>query len=144
MQLEIKIKEQTYNVGLQWGLGCFEIAADHLKVDTVDEVMFAAVKDSATMTRVAYSAIQNYIEIEDDTAVVPFTYRQFQAWISEQPEKLGKDIVSSFENSLYNGKSVKTYYDELSAMVEQLANPTPEPSDTTKKKATPRKPKSVK
>lgn len=132
MQLEIN----NHKVGLQWGLGCFEIAAKHYDVVTVDEVLTACAKDSSTLARLAYSAIQNWVELQDETAGVPFTYRQFQAWLDEAPEQTGLDIVADFQKSKYNGKAISTHYEEINARYEEFIAQ----QDADKKKA-PRKPR---
>lgn len=122
MQLEILENK----VKLVWGLGCFEIASELLKVDTVEEVLFA-VGDTSKMVRVAYSAIQNGCEI--DGIDVPFTLRQFQAWLDEQSEDTGREIIEDFMKSKYQGRAMQDRYDEIIA----LLNPAPEP-ETPKKK----------
>lgn len=111
MQLEILGNKS----GFQWGLGCFEIAAELLKVDTIEEVIFKAVSGTSEMTRVAYAACQNYHEIREEE--IPFTLRQFQAWLNDEDEEVGKKIVDDFLNSKYQGRIMQERYDEL---VERL------------------------
>lgn len=126
MQLKIEIKGQEYNLGLSWGLGCFEIASKHLDVDNADQVYWAALKDKSTFSRLVYSALQNNLELEDETAMMPFSYRQFQSWLSPQPQSLIDDIKSDFESDVYNDKTMKSHYDELVAAIESIKNPSGE------------------
>lgn len=130
MQLEILGNK----VKLVWGLGCFEIATELLKVDTIEEVMFS-VNDTSKMLRIAYAAIQNGCEIEDKE--VPFTLRQFQAWLDPQDPKVGEDIVEDFMSSIYQGRVMKDRYDEIIEILKSTNEPVVE--EPVKKKATPRK-----
>jgi aminoglycoside phosphotransferase len=111
MQLEILGNQ----VKFEWGLGCFEIAAELLKVDTVEEVIFS-VGNTAKMCRVAYAAIQNWYEIEGKE--IPFNVRQFQNWLDKADEETGVKIVEDFMASQYQGKVMKQRYDELIEMLK--------------------------
>lgn len=126
MQLEILENK----VKFVWGLGCFEIASELLKVDTIEEVIFS-VGNTANMARVAYAAVQNGCEIEGNN--VPFTLRQFQAWLNDQPEQVGIDIVNDFQNSVYQGRVMKDRYDEI---IEILNASNTETAEPVKKKVT--------
>lgn len=138
MQLEILENK----VRLVWGLGCFEIAAELLKVDTVEDVIFS-VGNTANMVRVAYAAIQNGCEIDGNE--VPFNIRQFQHWLDEQPADVGEKIVENFMNSTYQGKVMKQRYDEIIEVL-RAANSGSGDSDGNgdKKKVAPKGRKSVK
>ena len=130
MQLEI-LENQ---VKFEWGLGCFEIAAELLKLDTVEEVIFS-VGNTATMSKVAYAAIQNWYEIEGKE--IPFNVRQFQNWLDKADEETGKLIVEDFMNSHYQGRVMKQRYEDLVSLLNTT-------EEEPKKKTTTRVRKSVK
>lgn len=132
----MKLEVLGNNVNLVWGLGCFEISANLLNVDTVEEVMFL-VGNTANMSRVAYAALQNGAEIEGSS--LNFNVRQFQNWLNEQPEQVGVDIVEDFMKSVYQGRIMKDRYDDIIASLQSDDDVKPEP----KKKVT-RARKSVK
>ena len=128
MQLEILGNQVKY----EWGLGCFEIAAELLKVDTVEEVIFS-VGNTAKMCRVAYAAIQNWYEIEGED--IPFSLRKFQSWIDKADEETGVKIVEDFMASQYQGKVMKQRYDELIEMLNTDEEPVKKKETRARKSA---------
>lgn len=128
MQLEILGNQ----VKFEWGLGCFEIAAELLKVDTVEEVIFS-VGNTAKMCRVAYAAIQNWYEIEGEE--IPFSLRKFQSWLDKADEETGVKIVEDFMASQYQGKVMKQRYDELIEMLNTDEEPVKKKETRARKSA---------
>lgn len=128
MQLEILGNQ----VKFEWGLGCFEIAAELLKVDTVEEVIFS-VGNTAKMCRVAYAAIQNWYEIEGED--IPFSLRKFQSWLDKADEETGVKIVEDFMASQYQGKVMKQRYDELIEMLNTDEEPVKKKETRARKSA---------
>lgn len=128
MQLEILGNQ----VKFEWGLGCFEIAAELLKVDTVEEVIFS-VGNTAKMCRVAYAAIQNWYEIEGED--IPFSLRKFQSWLDKADEETGVKIVEDFMASQYQGKVMKQRYDELIEMLNTDEEPVKKKETRVRKSA---------
>lgn len=128
MQLEILGNQ----VKFEWGLGCFEIAAELLRVDTVEEVIFS-VGNTAKMCRVAYAAIQNWYEIEGED--IPFSLRKFQSWLDKADEETGVKIVEDFMASQYQGKVMKQRYDELIEMLNTDEEPVKKKETKARKSA---------
>lgn len=128
MQLEINGNK----VGLIWGLGCFEIAAEIIDgVSTIDDVIFS-VEDVSRMSRIAWAAIQNWCDCQSPAVDNPITLRAFQTWLDNEPEEVGTKITEDFLASKYQGRTMKERYDEVIEMVTALAE---ENGEKPKKKA---------
>lgn len=127
MKLEITINEEKHNLGLSWGLGCFEIACEHLNFNTVDEAIILSLKDEASLSRLVYSALQNDLELQNESATMPFSIRQFQHWLSQQDQKIATEIVQDLNKSIYNGKTMGEYYEYLGKLyaVDKVDEPEP-------------------
>lgn len=113
--MKLEINGNQY--GLQWGTGAFEIACEKLNM-SVNEVLLG-VADNKVILTLAYSAIQNWYELQDETNVLPFSYRQFQAWLDEQDQQVAADIVKDFYKSKYEGKVMEDRYNELIELLNQ-------------------------
>lgn len=116
MKLEIKIKnietgeETTHSVGLIWGLGAYEIFEDRTGIDKDRMHLGFLSGDQKIMTNLVYAAIQNWCETLTDPVEVPFSYRQFQSWLSDAPQEAAADIIRDYEKSTLYGKTMEEYY----------------------------------
>lgn len=123
MKLTINGKEY----GLQWGLGAIEIFCDthNCDVEGIEAAITStrAIDKLKAINNLTLSAIQNWCELNN----IDFNlnYRQFQNWLSDQPQETGNNIIADWKRSRINGKTIgEFYFGEL-------------PSETTTKKKTP-------
>lgn len=119
MKLEIEIKNPrteesvSHKVGVIWGLGAFEIFTDATGIET-DQMHIGMIQGKEKITaRLTYSAIQNWFETLEDPEPVPFSYRQFQAWLSEAPQSVAKLLMDDYTKSSYYGRTMEEFYEEV-------------------------------
>lgn len=129
MQLTINGKVRK----LVWGTGCFEDVCDRLGVSLVDLDILMAENQSKTLNEITYSALRNGAEIDDD--VFDLNYKQFLAWLDQEDQGTGKEIMDDFLASKYLGKTMQDYYNDLIARFEASETETNVP--VVKKKRTP-------
>lgn len=132
MQLSIKDKQRK----LQWGLGALENLCNTLNLSLNDIDLAIMNNDTAVINRLTYCALENGAEIEDDT--LDFNYKQFLAWLDEQPEQVGNDIANDFLKSKLLGKTMEERYNEiiarLNASETEATTPKKKPKRTPSEK----------
>lgn len=130
MQLEIKGNKY----GLIWGVRAFRLAEKRLDMTTANILL--SISDGEVITTLAYCALQNWIQNEDESAELPFSVVQFENWLNEQPQEIADKIVDDFKNSTLNGKAILKLYDEINEIYASIDSGS-EPNKPTKKKKLP-------
>lgn len=128
MQLTIKNKDRE----LCWGMGALESLCDELGVSLQDLDIAVMSNDTKVLNQLAYSALRNGAEINDES--LDFNYKYFLNWLDNEPAERGVEIVNDFLKSKIMGVTVESRYQEIIARL--TANET-EVSAPSKKKSKP-------
>lgn len=108
MKLTINGKEY----GLQWGMGAIEIFCDTMDcdVDGLEKAISSerAIDKLKAINTLSLAAIQNWCELND--VDFDLNYRQFQNWLSDQPQDIGNNIIADWKASRIAGKTIGEYY----------------------------------
>lgn len=116
MKLEIGIKNfdteeiTNHEVGFIWGFGAFEIFEDTTGLDQTAMHMGVLQGNQKVLCNLAYAAMQNWSDVVNGTTDLPFTYRQFQYWLSEADKGVASKVTDDFMKSAYEGGSMESYY----------------------------------
>lgn len=119
MNLEINGKEYP----LQFGMGAIEMYCDKMDcdVDDIDTHMGSSnkVNQLRAINNLTLCAIQNGCELAKPEIKFDVTYREFQAWLDEQPTSTINNIISHWKDTKTLGVKVSEYYDnEFSEEIE--------------------------
>lgn len=128
MQLEIKGNKWQ----LSWGSGALESLCNDLGI-SLQDIEYAVLDDDTTLlNKLTYAALTNGAEIMDIS--LDFNYKYFLAWLDEQPQEMGVEIMNDFMKSKYLGKTMEDRFNEI---IERI-NASAEANDpkTVKKKNT--------
>lgn len=128
MQLTIKNKDRE----LCWGMGALESLCDELGVSLQDLDIAVMSNDTKVLNQLAYSALRNGAEINDES--LDFNYKYFLNWLDNEPAERGVEIVNDFLKSKIMGVTIESRYQEIIARL--TANET-EVSAPSKKKSKP-------
>lgn len=126
--MTITINDREY--GLQWGLGAIELFCDQMNCD-VDDIDLAvgsakAIERMKAICVLTTCAMQNWCELNG----LPFdlTYRQFQVWITEQPQETANNIIEDWKKSMYFGKTIGEHLFGGVAITETTAKKNKKPA----------------
>lgn len=107
MQLEINGKLRK----LQWGTGALEDLCDRLDMSLQDIDVAVITNENKILNQLAYSALRNGADINDED--LDFNYKFFLAWLDEQPQEKGVEIMQDFLESKILGRTMKDRFDEI-------------------------------
>lgn len=108
--MKLKINQKEY--GLQWGMGAIEIFCDTMDCD-IDGLEKAITSEKSidklkAINNLSLAAIQNWCELNN--VDFDLSYRQFQNWLSDQPQETGNSIIENWKASKIAGKTIAEYY----------------------------------
>lgn len=130
MQLEINGKQRK----LQWGTGALEDLCDRLDMSLQDIDVAIITNENKVLNQLAYSALRNGADINDEE--IEFNYKFFLAWLDEQPEGIGTEIMTDFLNSKILGRTMQERFNEIIERLDVADAKIGSPK-TAKKKSTP-------
>jgi hypothetical protein len=138
MKLEVEIKDLNtdevtkHEVGFIWGMGAFEVFEDNTGMDQVEMHQGVLLGKQKVLCNLAYAAAQVWWEMVKGEPDLPFTYRQFQLWLSEADKEIGQKISEDFKKSAYEGGTMESYYQSI---VANMVAATKEEAKGAKKKS---------
>lgn len=125
MKLKVEIKDfdteevTSHEVGFIWGFGAFEIFEDTTGIDHTNMHIGVIQGNQKVLFNLAYAAIRNWSDVTKGDSDLPFTYRQFQHWLTGAEKGLGAKISDDFMKSAYEGGNMKDFYENIIASVEE-------------------------
>lgn len=136
MKLKIEITDfntetkSEYEIGFIWGIGAFEIFEDNTGMDQFEMHRGVLTGNQKILCNLAYAAAQLWYEMTTGDNTLPFTYRQFQYWLSNAEQGTGDKISKDFLASAYEGQTMTSYYEGILKSISKQ-----EGSGETKKKS---------
>ncbi len=108
----MKLTINGIEYGLQWGMGAIEIYCDKMNCDIggLDAAIMSdrVIDKLKAINTLTLAAIQNWCELND----VDFNlnYREFQNWISDQPQDTGNKIIEDWKATKFMGRTIAEHY----------------------------------